>query len=126
MKTGEIGPQIKSIRKSLRLTQYELAAKAGISRSYLADVENNRYHPSISTLEKIAAALNVQVEQLAPLFFDIFKDPEINKSLVNLLTETAKLEPNQQQVLLKLSKLNPKQIRAMLAFIETLEDHDGE
>jgi SOS-response transcriptional repressor LexA len=60
----QIGQRIKKIRKGLGFTQLELALKANISRSYLADVENNRYNPSINTLEKIADALNVSVGYL--------------------------------------------------------------
>lgn len=59
-----IGDRIKKARKNLDLTQNELALKANISRSYLADVENNRYNPSFSTLEKIAEALTVSVDRL--------------------------------------------------------------
>lgn len=54
-----LGQHIRELRKSLKLTQDELALKASISRSYLADVERNRYNPSINTLESIAKALGV-------------------------------------------------------------------
>lgn len=59
-----IGQRIKKIRYNLGLTQDKLASEANISRSYLADVENDRYNPSFDTLEKIADALNVSVDRL--------------------------------------------------------------
>lgn len=59
-----IGKRIKKIRNSLGLTQDKLASDANISRSYLADVENDRYNPSFDTLESIAEALNVSVDRL--------------------------------------------------------------
>ena len=46
------------------MTQNDLAIKANISRSYLADVEGNRYNPSIETLDSIARALDVQIGTL--------------------------------------------------------------
>ena len=44
-----IGERIKEARKSVRLTQVELARKTGLSRSYIGDIEKDRYNPSIST-----------------------------------------------------------------------------
>ncbi|MGG4011453.1 helix-turn-helix domain-containing protein [Bacillus smithii] len=59
-----LGENIKMHRKNAKLTQMELAQKANISRSYLADVERDRYNPSIDTIKALAAALNVPVTSL--------------------------------------------------------------
>lgn len=59
-----IGSNIKKFRKERGLTQIQLAQKANISRSYLADVEGDRYNPSIDTLESISNALNVPVSSI--------------------------------------------------------------
>ncbi|MGG6437422.1 helix-turn-helix transcriptional regulator [Saccharococcus caldoxylosilyticus] len=59
-----IGDNIRIFRKKAKMTQMELAQKANISRSYLADVERNRYNPSLETLKAIASALNVPVNSL--------------------------------------------------------------
>lgn len=56
-----IGDNIKQIRKEKKLTQQELAKKMGISRSYLSDVENNRYNPSSKTIETLAEKLDVSM-----------------------------------------------------------------
>lgn len=58
-----IGDNIKKYRIAQKLTQKELAEKANISRSYLADVENGRYNPSIEVLNAIAHALNVPASE---------------------------------------------------------------
>ena len=60
----DIGSKIKQYRKNEGLTQKDLAAKANISRSYLGDVEKNRYNASVETLQKIANALKIPVTQL--------------------------------------------------------------
>lgn len=52
-----VGEKIKEYRKSVKINQTKLAEKAEISRTYLSDVENNRYKPSISLLRKISEAL---------------------------------------------------------------------
>ena len=59
-----IGLKIKELRKLNKLTQVDLAKKANISRSYLADVERDRYNPSIDTLTNIAKSLNVSLSKL--------------------------------------------------------------
>ena len=66
-----IGNKIKDLRKLNKMTQMELAAKANISRSYLADIERNRYNASLETLKAIATALNVN---LKVFFGTIFKN----------------------------------------------------
>lgn len=59
-----IGANIKRFRKLRGLTQERLAEKAKISRSYLADVERNRYNPSVDTLQAIAKVLDVRIDDL--------------------------------------------------------------
>lgn len=62
----KIGDKIKLFRKEKGLTQVVLADKASISRSYLADIENNRYNPSLDVLNSIADALCISIN----VFFD--------------------------------------------------------
>lgn len=59
-----IGKNIKFYRKQKKLTQVELAERANLSRSYLADVEGDRYNPSVDTLKAIADALQVSTHLL--------------------------------------------------------------
>lgn len=54
-----IGDNIRAIRKERKLTQEEFAKQAGISRSYLSDIENNRKNPSTKTIETLADKINV-------------------------------------------------------------------
>src|SRR5699024_4954902 len=54
-----IGENIKKIRKEKKITQQQLAKQIGISRSYLGDLENNRYSPSARTLDMLANKLDV-------------------------------------------------------------------
>lgn len=58
------GANIKSFRKQRGLTQADLAEMTELSRSYIADIERDRYSPSIETLLSIAKALNVKVYQI--------------------------------------------------------------
>jgi transcriptional regulator with XRE-family HTH domain len=56
--------KIKALRERRGLTQEQLAEKAGVGRSHLARLETGKQDPTLSTLEKIATALNVKVGRL--------------------------------------------------------------
>lgn len=56
-----IGLRIKELRAKTSLSQERLAMAAGLDRTYINSVENGRRNISISTLTKIASALNVSL-----------------------------------------------------------------
>jgi transcriptional regulator with XRE-family HTH domain len=56
--------KLKALREQRGLSQEELAAAAGLSRTYLARLETARQDPTLSTIEKLAKALNVDVAKL--------------------------------------------------------------
>ena len=59
-----IGKNIKAVRKIQGMTQDDLAVESGISRSYIADLERDRYNPSVEKLVKIAQALKTETGRL--------------------------------------------------------------
>ena len=89
---NSIGNKIKDWRKLSKLTQVELAKKANISRSYLADIEKNRYNASVDTLKAIANGLNVTLSDILyetpsnPLLNDKDKSA-INRDLQNIMDD---------------------------------------
>ena len=59
-----VATNIRALRERRRMTQEELARAAGLSRGYLARLETARQDPTLSTLEKLAKALRVNVARL--------------------------------------------------------------
>lgn len=59
-----VGERIRDFRKGLGLSQEQLAFKAGLNPSYLGQVERGEKSPTIDSLEKIVAALDVTFEDL--------------------------------------------------------------
>jgi transcriptional regulator with XRE-family HTH domain len=55
---------IKAWREHFGLTQQELAQRAGMKQPALARLECSDTTPRISTLKKLAAAMNITVDQL--------------------------------------------------------------
>lgn len=59
-----VGENIREIRQSKGLSQERLALRAGINPSFLGQIERAEKSPTISSLEKVASALEVKVEEL--------------------------------------------------------------
>jgi transcriptional regulator with XRE-family HTH domain len=55
---------MKELRRLKGWSQEELAERAAMQRSYIADVERGSRNPSIRTVVKIANAFNVAVRDL--------------------------------------------------------------
>jgi Zn-dependent peptidase ImmA (M78 family)/DNA-binding XRE family transcriptional regulator len=64
MEPRVIGGNIRRLRASKKLSQKILAEKAGISRVTLSRIEKGEYQPRVSTLEKLASALECGLERL--------------------------------------------------------------
>src|SRR5687767_7954914 len=57
------GPQLRSWRVSRRLSQEQLAARAGISGRHLSFVENGKSNPSREVVLALAGALDVPLRE---------------------------------------------------------------
>jgi len=55
----QLGKRIKDIGVFRKMKQKDLARGAGISTTYLSDIENDRTLPSVRTLTKIAQVLEI-------------------------------------------------------------------
>ncbi len=58
---NEIAEKIRNLRKEKNLTLKDLGEKTGLSISFLSQVENNSSSLAITSLKKIADALNVPI-----------------------------------------------------------------
>jgi transcriptional regulator with XRE-family HTH domain len=59
-----IGDRLKTLRVRRALTQLELADRAGVSSNTLNRIELNKAEPHMSTLRKLAKALDVDPSEL--------------------------------------------------------------
>ena len=56
----KLGEKIRQAREKARLTQTEVAEKAGINVSYYAQIERGEVNLSIDKLQSIAKVLNIK------------------------------------------------------------------
>ena len=61
----QLGPRIRALRQARRLTLRDVADRAGVTESFLSQVERDVTSPSIATVQRIAGALDLSI---APLF----------------------------------------------------------
>ncbi len=59
-----IGKRIRELREEKKLSQGEIAQRTGLLRHYISRVENGHTVPSLETLERLAAALDLPLYQL--------------------------------------------------------------
>src|ERR1035437_3231502 len=60
----KVAGQMKEIRRARHLSQRQLAGRMQVPRTYISKIENGKAIPTLSSLERLAAALGVDVRQL--------------------------------------------------------------
>ena len=60
----KLGERVRFFRLQSKLSQEELAEKADTGVRHISYIENGNTNPSVDVLAKIAAALNVTLDQL--------------------------------------------------------------
>ena len=59
-----VGLNLQDARRAKGVSQEELAHRANVNRGYVGKIENAKYSASLTTLEKIARALNIDPSEL--------------------------------------------------------------
>ncbi|MDA9415566.1 MULTISPECIES: helix-turn-helix domain-containing protein [Bradyrhizobium] len=59
-----LGRKVKDLRRSLTMSQTELAEAAGVRRALVSDIERSVANPTLESLSRIAKALGVEPADL--------------------------------------------------------------
>jgi transcriptional regulator with XRE-family HTH domain len=59
-----VGDRVREIREARTMTQDQLAARSGVSKGFLSDIENNKRNPSSEYMLKLANALGASIDYL--------------------------------------------------------------
>jgi transcriptional regulator with XRE-family HTH domain len=60
----QLGPRIRSLRQARKVTLRALAERAGVTESFLSQVEREVTSPSIASVQRIARALDLGIAEL--------------------------------------------------------------
>lgn len=63
----DVGTEIRNRRRTLGLTQADIAEATGLSQQAISSIEKGRSLPGLDTAVRIARALGVTVEDLLPV-----------------------------------------------------------
>jgi transcriptional regulator with XRE-family HTH domain len=60
----QVAGQVRELRRARHLSQRQLAGRMQVPRTYISKIENGKAIPTLGSLERLAAALSVDVRQL--------------------------------------------------------------
>ena len=69
-----IGIRLRKLREERKLTQGDIEKRTGLLRCYISRVENGHTVPSLETLERLAAAMEIPLYQL---FYEGERPPDL-------------------------------------------------
>ncbi len=95
----KIGLRIRMVRKRQKLTQENLAEKAGLTGKFIGAIERGESYPSFAKLESIATALECDLRH----FFEIDYIEESKQELNKLIQKRIKaLSQDDRRYILKI------------------------
>jgi transcriptional regulator with XRE-family HTH domain len=101
-----LGRQVKKHRRTLKLSQEDVAAKTGLSIPSLSEIERGIANPTLLTMEKIADALGVSVATLLDADGVLVTSPEQMK--LRVLEHLEKMSPEQLKMVTGLLDISTK------------------
>ena len=96
MEWENIGDRIKFFRERKKMTQYALAQQAGVSPTYIYQLERNEKSPTVEYLGHICWGLGISIKE--------FFDTDVTVEQTNYVAD-----------------LTPKQIELLNAFLNSLK-----
>lgn len=60
----KLGQNLKKIRAEEKMSQGDIARKLGVDRGYISNIENGKKNPTLATIERLANALGISVDEL--------------------------------------------------------------
>jgi transcriptional regulator with XRE-family HTH domain len=108
-----LGDRVRARRKELRLSQGELAGRAGVTASFVSQVERGVTSPSIDSLYKISRALDVPI-------FHFLLEPEVKSPVVRRQERIRIAWPRAAQEL-SFQLLTPRTSQRLEAFLTEWE-----
>jgi transcriptional regulator with XRE-family HTH domain len=60
----QVAAQVREIRRARHLSQRQLAGRMQVPRTYISKIENGKAIPTLGSLERLAAALEVEMRYL--------------------------------------------------------------
>ncbi len=109
----QVARAIRSLRQRNGLSQRQLAARMGVPRTYVSKIENQKATPTLSSLDRLARALEVSIPDLLRAC-----GPNRQDEISELMAD-----PFVAELLEFTSKLNTMQLSSVLAQVRDMIAH---
>jgi transcriptional regulator with XRE-family HTH domain len=109
----QVAKAIRSLRQRSGLSQRQLALRMGVPRTYVSKIENEKATPTLSSLARLAHALEVTVP-------DLLREcgPSREEEITDLMSD-----PFLAELVEFTSKLNAMQLSSVLAQVRDMVTH---
>ncbi len=94
-----IGPRIKELCDKQQITKYRLSQMTGVTQTVLSRIMKRENIPTIQTIEKICAALNIS---LAQFFAKDENPPDLTAEQKEIIETWNGLNPEERERLMKI------------------------
>jgi transcriptional regulator with XRE-family HTH domain len=84
--------RVQKLRQKVGITQEQLSERAGISPKNLSDLENGRGNPTLSSLEGLAAALDLSLSELFDFQSEQFSPEEMRTQICDSISKATEEE----------------------------------
>lgn len=99
----QVGQRIRDLRNEKHMSQEELSFKAGISPAHLGQIERALKNPTIDTVAKIAAALDVPMAALFAV--DLISVAPQNATLGKINAQLIGMSEDEQKDILRIIRI---------------------
>ena len=99
----QLGQRIRDLRTERHMSQEELSFKAGISPAHLGQIERALKNPTIDTVAKIAAALDIPVATLFTM--DSVSAPSQNAIIGKINAQLLGMSEEEQKDILRIIRI---------------------
>ena len=86
-----LGKKIRQLRKEKKMSIEQLAAKSELHTTYVGDIERGNGNASITTLAKIANALDVEVYELCRFSMDMIDEKILMERFRHFINDKEKI-----------------------------------
>lgn len=112
--------QLKKARLNMNYTQQQVADLMGITKSTYCGYETGKRQLDVAKLKQLARILNTSGDVLLETGFE--PEPSFENAVAELNTHSTALSKTHQKALAQLKKMNDEQVKAVLAFINSLDE----
>lgn|SRR5574344_1730892 len=99
----ELGLRIRGLRNERKMSQEELAFKAGISPAHLGQIERATKNPTVDTVARIAYALSVPIAEL--FTSDTVTVPPQNATVEKINAHLGRMTEEEQRDVLRIIRI---------------------